>query len=45
MPKLIEINSRVATNREATYLYIEARKDVVGLVCTEQLKFYAKGKK
>jgi hypothetical protein len=45
MPNQIEINSRVAANREATYLYIEARKDVVGLVCVEQLKFYAKGKK
>lgn len=45
MPKLIEINARVDANREATYLYIKAHKDVSGLVCTEELKFYAKGKK
>lgn len=33
----------VNKNRETTYLYIKARKDVVGAVCVDELKFYGKG--
>lgn len=42
--KLTEIEARVNNNREATYLYVAARKDVLGTLCVKELEFFAKGK-